>query len=87
MKLEGIEGDGQEKIIKIYIKKRNLLLLLIVSLLFPPIRKRDLPPQANEMERLSAWLNPLGDASEDSFPAVEQWMKMTMSGEREERLQ
>ncbi|KAF8358748.1 hypothetical protein PRIPAC_93743, partial [Pristionchus pacificus] len=62
----GIEG---EKMIKSYLRKRNMLLLLI----------------GNEMDRLSAWLNPLGEGTEEGMSAVEQWMKSTLGDSRTEQ--
>ncbi|KIH57605.1 phosphoinositide 3-kinase family, accessory domain protein [Ancylostoma duodenale] len=40
--------------------------------------------KGNEIERLCAWLNPLGDATEDGFAPIEQWMKSTLPEARME---
>ncbi|EYC21934.1 hypothetical protein Y032_0018g3619 [Ancylostoma ceylanicum] len=65
------EGKGSldvEKQVKVFLKWRNLILLLV----------------GNEIERLCAWLNPLGDSTEDGFAPVEQWMKSTLPEARME---
>ncbi|GMT18880.1 hypothetical protein PFISCL1PPCAC_10177 [Pristionchus fissidentatus] len=69
-KMDSEGGGGEtEKMVKSYMKKRNLLLLLI----------------GNEMDRLSAWLNPLGEGTEEGMSAVEQWMKSTLGDSRTEQ--
>ncbi|VDM69369.1 unnamed protein product, partial [Strongylus vulgaris] len=40
--------------------------------------------KGNEIERLCAWLNPLGDATEEGVAPVEQWMKSTLPEARME---
>ncbi|XGW14011.1 hypothetical protein V3C99_000358 [Haemonchus contortus] len=51
-----------EKQVKMFLRWRNLILLLV----------------GNEIERLCAWLNPLGESTEEGVGPVEQWMKSTL---------
>ncbi|CAI4230573.1 unnamed protein product [Auanema sp. JU1783] len=61
-------AQSVERQVKVFLKRRNLILLLI----------------GNEIGRLCAWLNPLGDVVEEGAPNVEQWMKGTLSDSRVE---
>ncbi|CAJ0959757.1 unnamed protein product, partial [Mesorhabditis belari] len=58
-----------EKQVRAYMKKRNLILMLV----------------ANEIERLCAWLHPLGEGTEDGMTTVEQWLKSTFPDARAEQ--
>uniref|UniRef100_F1KPV3 1-phosphatidylinositol 4-kinase n=1 Tax=Ascaris suum TaxID=6253 RepID=F1KPV3_ASCSU len=58
-----------EKQVKIYNKRRNLILAFV----------------ANEIERLSVWLNPLGENMEEGEASVEQWRKNTFPDPRNEQ--
>ncbi|KAK6746150.1 hypothetical protein RB195_012331 [Necator americanus] len=65
------DGKGSldfEKQVKMFLKWRNLILLLV----------------GNEIERLCVWINPLGDSTEESAAPVEQWMKSTLPEPRME---
>ncbi|WKY02730.1 hypothetical protein Q1695_016194 [Nippostrongylus brasiliensis] len=59
---DGKSSMDVEKQVKMFLKWRNLILLLV----------------GNEIERLCAWLNPLGESTEDGVAPVEQWMKSTL---------
>lgn len=81
---------------KLYNRYRNLILIFVVGFL---IRKFQilllnlsasfqlhfqLVFQANEIERLSAWLNPLGEALGLEDANIEQWRKSTFPDARTE---
>ncbi|VDN18544.1 unnamed protein product [Gongylonema pulchrum] len=53
---------------KLYNRHRNLILIFL----------------ANEIERLSAWLNPLGENVEVGETSIEQWRKSTFPDTRAE---
>ncbi|KAJ1361925.1 hypothetical protein KIN20_021310 [Parelaphostrongylus tenuis] len=65
---DGKDTMDVEKQVKVFLKWRNLILLLV----------------GNEIERLCVWLNPLGDAVEEGVAPVEQWMKSTLPESRVE---
>ncbi|CAD6198558.1 unnamed protein product [Caenorhabditis auriculariae] len=62
-----LSQDG-EKQVRIFMKRRNLILLLV----------------ANEIDRLCAWLHPLSLSQEEGALPVEQWLKSTLMDARTE---
>ncbi|KAK0421370.1 hypothetical protein QR680_015203 [Steinernema hermaphroditum] len=64
------EGDHDaEKQMKSYIRRRNLLLLLL----------------SNEIERILAWINPLGEPTDEGDSAIDSWMKKAFPDIRTEQ--
>uniref|UniRef100_A0A1I7XCJ4 HEAT repeat-containing protein 1 n=1 Tax=Heterorhabditis bacteriophora TaxID=37862 RepID=A0A1I7XCJ4_HETBA len=74
----GKPSQDVEKQVKTYLKRRNLILLLVKHCILIVLLI-----QGNEIDRLCAWLNPLGDSAEGVTP-VEQWMKSTLPDARTE---
>ncbi|VDL64036.1 unnamed protein product [Nippostrongylus brasiliensis] len=82
---DGKSSMDVEKQVKMFLKWRNLILLLVVSFPFSIqmlpkflISETNFVIKGNEIERLCAWLNPLGESTEDGVAPVEQWMKSTL---------